>query len=399
MNDFRIRSAYVPHDLKAPIVGTGQGALSGLTVAVKDMFDIAGERVGAGSPAWLEAHAPASDNSAVVDQVLDAGATIIGKTVCDEFFYSIAGINAHYGTPLNPRAPARIPGGSSSGSASAVSSGSCDIAIGSDTGGSVRVPAALCGVYEIRTSRGRMNLRGATPMAPSFDAGGWLAASAGTFGRAGSVLLQDWQPNAAEFTSLTVMADAFSNADPPVAELSRQFLRATNHLLPTSSELEVAGDSIDRWREALRVTQAWEVWRTFGSFMLEHKPKLGPGVAERMKIAASVTTADLAGARPILDAVTDRLEALTSNRTILVLPTCPCVAPLVGSSAEAFESYRVRTMKLVCFASISGLPQVTIPIGTLDGAPVGLSFLGWRNGEEALLELAKRLSPFVGLAA
>src|SRR5690606_24263239 len=122
--------------------------------------------------------------AAVVDQILGAGGSIIGKTICDEFFYSVSGVNAHYGTPLNPRAPGRIPGGSSCGSASAASAGACDIAIGSDTGGSVRVPASLCGIYGIRTTRGRMDLRGAMAMAPSFDAGGWFAATPGIFLRA-----------------------------------------------------------------------------------------------------------------------------------------------------------------------------------------------------------------------
>ena len=117
------RSAFVPHDLKAPLKGAATGPLAGLTAVVKDMYDIAGERTGGGNPEWLATHAPATRNCPPVQKLLDAGATITGKTICDEFFYSVAGINAHYGTPANTRAPGRMPGGSSSGSAAACGAG------------------------------------------------------------------------------------------------------------------------------------------------------------------------------------------------------------------------------------------------------------------------------------
>jgi amidase len=138
-------SFFVPHDLTAPVAGAHGGPLAGLTAAVKDMYDIVGARTGGGSPEWLAAQQPATAHAAAVANILDAGATVIGKTVCDEFFYSITGENAHYGTPPNVRAPGRVPGGSSAGSAAAVAAGICDFALGSDTGGSIRVPASFCG--------------------------------------------------------------------------------------------------------------------------------------------------------------------------------------------------------------------------------------------------------------
>ena len=164
--------AFVPHDLPAPIAGAAEGPLAGLTVAVKDMYDIAGARTGGGNPDWLAAHPPAASHAAVIRRLLERGATVIGKTVCDEFFFSVTGANAHYGTPVNPRTPGRLPGGSSSGSAAAAAAGACDFALGSDTGGSVRVPAAFCGLYGIRPTHGRIDMTGAMPMAPSFDVPG-----------------------------------------------------------------------------------------------------------------------------------------------------------------------------------------------------------------------------------
>ena len=160
MSAARSLSAFVPHDLTAPLSGAGAGPLAGLSAAVKDMYNIAGYRTGGGNPDWLAAQAPATSTAAAVARILDAGATIIGKTICDEFFYSVSGANAHYGTPINPRAPDRLPGGSSSGSASATAAGACDFALGSDTGGSVRVPAAFCGIYGIRPTHGRIDLSG-----------------------------------------------------------------------------------------------------------------------------------------------------------------------------------------------------------------------------------------------
>src|SRR6516164_3085623 len=185
MSVARSLSAFVPHDLTAPLSGAGAGPLAGLSAAVKDMYDIAGYRTGGGNPDWLAAQAPAASSAAAVARILEAGATIIGKTICDEFFYSLAGVNAHYGTPLNPRAPRRLPGGSSSGSASATAAGACDFALGSDTGGSVRIPAAFCGVFGIRPTLGRVSLAGVMAMAPSFDVPGWFSNGPGVFQRVG----------------------------------------------------------------------------------------------------------------------------------------------------------------------------------------------------------------------
>ena len=158
---------FVPHDLKAPIKGAAEGPLAGLSAAVKDLYAIAGERSGAGNPDWLAQAPTANKHASAVEKLLAAGATVIGKTITDEFFYSVTGMNAHYGTPPNLRAPGRIPGGSSSGSAAATAAGCCDFALGSDTGGSVRVPASFCGLYGIRTTHSRIDTTGAMDMSPS----------------------------------------------------------------------------------------------------------------------------------------------------------------------------------------------------------------------------------------
>ena len=394
----RIRSAFVPHDLKAPLKGGADGPLAGLNIAIKDMFDIAGERTGGGNPDWLAAQQPAARNAPVVQQLLNAGGTIIGKTVCDEFFYSVAGVNAHYGTPVNPRAPGRLPGGSSSGSASAAASGACDIAIGSDTGGSVRVPASFCGLYGIRTTHGRVDAAGAMLMAESFDAIGWFTTSPGLFRRIGPVLLGGTS-TAADITRAIVVDDAFAEADASVESLMKDVLAAMSGDLPALSHQKIAPDGLDAWREAFRIIQSREIWSVYGDFVSRTKPNFGPGVAERFAFAATVTEDAATKARGIQERARDRIRRIVQPGTILVLPSSPSIAPLVDAPHEVHESFRTRAMRMTCIAGLAGLPQISIPIGLVDGCPVGLSFIGWAGGDEALLDLAVKLSRYCGAEA
>jgi amidase len=381
--------------LTAPLIGAGAGPLAGLTAAVKDMYDLAGYRTGGGSPDWLNAQAPATSTAAAVARILDAGATIIGKTICDEFFYSVSGANAHYGTPTNPRAPNRLPGGSSSGSAAATAAGACDFALGSDTGGSVRVPAAFCGIYGIRPTHGRIDLSGAMPMAPSFDVAGWFASGPGIFRRVGEVIL-DRSRIPASIENVIILEDAFEQADRDVAMLLRTALDDMAEALPKTRSGRVADDSLDRWRESFRVIQAGEVWRNYGEFVRRHRPRLGPGIRERMEFAAKVSEQDIAEARKEHARARDHIRAMVQPGTILALPTAPCVAPLLNTPSDALESFRVRVMRLTCIAGLSGLAQVTLPIGSLAGSPVGLSFIAWAGGDEALLALCVKLSRHCG---
>ncbi len=390
-------SCFVPHDLKSPIEGARGGPLAGLTAAVKDMYDIIGERTGGGSPEWLAAQQPATVHAAAVANILDAGATVIGKTVCDEFFYSVTGANAHYGTPANPRAPGRLPGGSSAGSAAATAAGRCDFALGSDTGGSVRVPAAFCGVYGIRPTHGRVDLRGAMPMAPSFDVGGWFARDPGGFRRVGEVLLEGGGMNAPA-RKLIVAEDAFAEADPEVAALLRDALARMADALPKPEPAKIAPDGLDPWREAFRIVQARETWTNYGGFIEKNRPKLGPGIKERFAFAATVTEQAAAAARRTRNIAQDQIRRAVQPGTIVALPTAPSIAPLADAPADALDSFRLRVMRLTCIAGVSGEPQVTIPIGTVAGCPVGLSFIGWEGADEALLDLAIALARHCGAA-
>jgi amidase len=389
------RSAFVPHDLPEPLAGAAQGPLAGLTAAVKDMYDIAETRTGGGNPDWLAAHRPALADAAAIRKLLAGGATIIGKTVCDEFFFSVTGANAHYGTPVNPRAPGRLPGGSSSGSAAATAAGACDFALGSDTGGSVRIPAAFCGVYGIRPTHGRVDMTGVMAMAPSFDVPGWFASGPGVFRRVGEVLLEGTGVRAKP-RQLIVLDDAFAQAEPEVASLLRAAIDAMASDLPKPSHKAVAPDGFDTWRESFRIIQAREIWSIYGPFVERHQPKLGPGIRERMAFAATVSERDADMARQEQKRARERICALVEPGTVLALPTAPCIAPPIDTGAEALESFRVRVMRLTCIAGLSGLPQITLPVASISGCPIGLSFIAWQGGDEALLDLAVQLARHVG---
>jgi amidase len=393
--EMRFRSAFVPHDISAPIAGASSGPLAGLTVAVKDMYDIAGYRTGGGNPQWLEAQSPASANASAVQKLLDAGATVVGKTVCDEFFYSVSGANAHYGTPVNPRAFGRLPGGSSSGSASAAASGACDFALGSDTGGSVRIPASFCGLYGLRPTHGRVDLTGAMAMAPMFDVCGWFSSVPSVFRKVGAALLGGAAVRE-PIRYVLVAEDAFAQADPEVVALLRGFLQAAAAALPKPRTNTLAPQGFDQWREIVRIVQAREVWKQYGPFIERHKPRLGPGIKERIEFASTVSENDAAALRAQIPRVREQIRSVVKPGTVVAMPAAPCIAPLTNMPPAEQESFRVRVMRLTCVSGISGLPQVSIPAGTISGCPIGISFLGWGGGDEALLDLAVSLAKYTG---
>ena len=391
------RSCFVPHDLKAPIEGAADGPLAGLSAVVKDMYDIAGYVAGCGNPEWLASHQPAARHCPPVQKILDAGATITGKTVCDEFFYSVTGANAHYGTPVNVRAPGRLPGGSSAGSAAACGAGLCDFALGSDTGGSVRIPASFNGIYGLRPTHERIAHQGVADMAPSFDVPGWFAATPGVFRKVGAVLLDD-QRVAAKIERVVLLEDAFAQAEEPVADLLRTLLEFMSDDLPAMTHGKIAPDGFDPWREAFRVVQAYETWQTFGAFVTRHKPKIGPGVRERIEFASTVTAAQAEAGRAVLAKGRAHVREVAVPGTVLALPTAPAIAPKIDTPMAELDDFRTRVMRLTVTSGISGLPQMSIPAGTLGGCPIGLSFIGWPGGDEALLDLACELARHCGMA-
>jgi amidase len=385
--------ALVPHTLDEPVAGARSGPLAGLTFMVKDLFAIEGRKVSNGNPDWYEAAAPATGTAPAIAKLLAAGATLTGVTVCDEFFYSVLGTNVHYGSPRNVAAPRHVTGGSSCGSAAAVAAGMCDFALGSDTGGSIRVPAAFCGLYGLRPSHGRIDLDGVTKMAPSYDTVGVLAREAKLLGDVCRVLL-DGDAVAAPIQRLLIAQDIVGRSEASIDEVFWGTLERIGSALPAAEQIDIAGTEIDSWRDAFRVIQGFEIQSTLLHFALSHADGLSPAIRERFEIAARVTPEEAKAARAVRAKVTERLTALLQPGTVLALPTTPTLPPERGiPDGASFAEFRAETLASTCLAGHAGLPQISIPAGVAAGCPVGLSLIGWKGGDEALLDLAVKLAP------
>lgn len=380
-------NAIVPHG-RITITGAAGGPLAGLTFVVKDFFDVAGAPTGAGSPDWLATHPAPQRHAPAVSRLLDAGATLAGKTHTDEMAWSLNGENHHYGTPVNPAAPERIPGGSSSGSAVIAAAGLADFAIGSDTGGSVRLPASYCGVFGMRPTHGRIDISGAVPLAPSYDTVGWFARDGAMMKRVGAVLFGGWRAPAAPARFL-LGADLFAAAGAAVAAA----LRDAVAMLPEARPVDVAGGALPEWRDAFRVLQASEVWKAHGAWVEATRPNFGPGVRERFAGAPLVTAAEVAAAAAVRAAIRERLDALLGDDGVLILPTGPGAAPFRNTPAAELEQFRARSLELLCLAGHAGLPQISLPLGRIDGCPLGLSLIAPRGQDERLLDIAAALAP------
>jgi amidase len=369
--------------------GAGSGPLHGCTFVAKDVFDVAGTRTGAGSPERLADVTQAGQHAWAVARCLAAGADLVGKAHTDELTYSLSGSNAHYGTPVNPAAPGRVPGGSSSGSASAVAAQLCDLALGTDTGGSVRVPASYCGLLGLRPTHGRVPMDGVVPLAPSFDTVGWFARSPAVLRAAGQALLPAVDDPAPAIESLVLIDDLFDVVDPAVAQAVTTAARslADGHGL-TLSTASLPGGTPDEWFEAFRTLQAHEAWATHGPWITQRRPRLGDGIAARFAAAATVD-------RAARDRAAERragLAAATAARfgrgTALVLPSAAGPAPPPNLPDADYDQLRGRTLRLTSVAGILGTPALSLPLAQAEGLPVGVCLLGWRDGEDALLDLA-----------
>jgi amidase len=262
----------------------------------------------------------------------------------------------------------------------------------------VRIPASFNGIYGLRPTHERIEHRGVADMAPSFDVPGWFASTPGVFRNVGAILL-DSRRVPARIDRVVVVEDAFAQADPELADLLHTLLEFMNDDLPAMAHGKIAPDGFDPWREAFRIIQAYETWQTFGDFVSKHKPTIGPGIRERMEFAATVTKAQADAARVVHVKARDHIRETVGPGTVLALPTAPCIAPPIDMTAAEMEHFRVRVMRLTCIAGMAGLPQMNIPVGTLAGCPIGLSFIGWAGGDEALLDLACVLSRHCGMAA
>lgn len=378
------------------------GLLDGLRFAVKDVIDLAGLKTGCGNPDWARTHPVAAANAVCVDQLLLAGARCVGKTVCDELAFSLEGENFFYGAPLNPRAPARVAGGSSSGSAAAVACGLADFALGTDTGGSVRVPASNCGLYGLRPSHGFISTAGVVPYAPSIDTVGVLAASADILVRAASVLLSCQVPARAEPNAVHLFKEVWELADPEVqAALAPSLERLRRFWGPKVQETSIRpldaaapGSGLQNWYHIFCVLSWREIWSSLGSWLEAVEPEIGPRTRVNVDLVSAVDRSQLVPAARRREAYFRRLQDLLGPTGLLCLPTTPTLAPFKrlpggGGPYQSRAGYYPRTLSLTAIAGLGRLPQVTLPLGEVGGVPIGLSLLAAHGNDAFLLRAAQ----------
>ncbi len=374
-------------DTDAYLAGASGGPLSGLTFAAKDIFDVAGHVTGGGNPDWKATHPPAESTAWIIQTLVDAGATMVGKTHTDELTRGILGENAHYGTPVNPKASGRVPGGSSSGSAAAVAGGLADFALGSDTGGSVRIPASFCGLYGLRPTHGRIPLDGILLQAPSYDTIGWFARGATTFARVAEAVF------GAAITPGTpgrvvIAEDLFEECDPEVAAALLPVAERIAGMAGESQPVRLAPDGLDLWASQQNILQSIEAWETLADWIDAVNPRFSYWVTERYTLVASLTQPQIAEARATRDSARQRIDEALANGGFLCLPTSPVVAPPRGQRLSERRGAQSRIVRLTCTGGTTGRPQLSLPLAEARGLPVGLSLMGNRGDDEALIGFA-----------
>jgi amidase len=389
--------AFIPGE-RLTLGPTGTGVLDGLTFAIKDLFDVEGYPTSYGNPDWARTHPVAAATAPAVLALLEAGARLEGKTKTVELAYGLTGENVWHGTPINPGAPDRFPGGSSCGSAAAVAAGSVDFALGSDTGGSVRIPASYCGVFGIRPTWGAVSLAGSRALGPSFDTCGWFARSAAVLARVGDVLLPSEACDAALGPVLKVN-EAWINAIPATAAAMAPAMAALERIAGTAMPVEIAPEGLPTLYEHFRCMQAQEAWATLGSWVAAIGPSFGPGVGERFAAARDMPAAKAAAGRAFRRAFKHRMAALLGGGAVMAYPTSPIPAPRLNASLAEQNAVREATMGVTAIAGLASLCEVSIPVGKVDGAPVGLSLVAGAGRDRALLALAAKVAAELGLPA
>ncbi len=382
--------AFVP-GTDVHIAGAADGPLADLTFVAKDLFDVAGHPTGGGNHDWAAYNPVPTRHAWAVQTLLDAGVTLIGKTITDEVSLGILGENPFDGTPLNSAAPDRVPGGSSSGSVAVVAAGLADTAIGTDTGGSVRVPASFCGLYGIRPTHGRLDLSGMLPQAPSSDTTGWFARDVETFARVSTVMLGEVPP-AALPDRLIVAVDTFGFAGEAVKTALAPLIQKLSNLIGQTREDILAPMGLSVWGRAQRSLQPYEAWLTFKDWIDTCNPRLAFNVARGLLMGSMISEVDRQWASLMRQEARARLTYLLPPGTILAMPTTPFPAPKRGLPLSEQNPLRQRILCLCAHGGLTGVPQVSMPGATIDGAPIGLSILGGHGTDATLVAVAKALA-------
>jgi amidase len=372
----------MPHSPINPIIESYNGRLKNLKFVLKDMCDVKNIKTSCGNPDFYKACEPAKKHAEFLSNILSEGAILEGITICDEFFYSVIGENSHYGTPKNLNAPNCVPGGSSSGSAAALTTDLFDFSIGSDTGGSVRVPASFCGLLGIRPTHGRIKSNGVYPMAPSFDTIGWFSNNIKTFQKIGEVLLDKNENENITFNQFVIAEDLLELVD---TDIKNQFNSYYKELHPNIKHIRLSKFSKSEIADNFRILQAGEIKEHVIPWIEKNKPKISLEINSRIEMASEILPLEIDAAKTFRQEIISEINNSLPEGDIAIFPTTPFSAPKCGQSDQDLGSDRKKIMEMTSIAGMTSRPQISIPKFKGKTGPVGISILGWQNSDEILL--------------
>ncbi|MFN0603816.1 amidase [Facklamia hominis] len=371
--------------------GAAKGPLKGMAFAVKDVFDIVGSTYSNGHPAWLHTHEPATETSSFIVNMLEAGADLVGKTICDELCYSISGENWNYGSPINPHDTRRYCGGSSSGTGAATAGGYVDVAFGSDCLGSVRVPAAYNGVLGIRPTLYRVDNSGEAPYCKSMDVLGFVAKEPTVFEQVAEFILgQDLHQTTLK--RLFIPTDILNVVDSDVRKHVQKSIEFIKGYFDEVVEGSICNGDLNDWVKVFQHIQGYEVWESYGGWIRKYRPQLSEGPGSRLEWASTINYAQYQAALKAREEIIAQVDQVIGEDTVVVLPTAASIAPLRTATEEFINHTRLQSSQLLCVSPLSGVPQVTMPLATMEDVPLGISFLSPRQSDLQLVRLAARIT-------
>jgi amidase len=394
--DTPLAACWVPDSVS--LQATGHGPLDNVTVAVKDMISVAGHVSSFGHPRWRATHAPGAENAPVLSGLLAAGASVTGLAKLDQLAYSLIGNAGEGVAPLNSLYPGRFTGGSSSGPAAAVAAGLAEAGLGTDTAGSIRVPAAACGLFGFRPTHGLVSTRGVLPLAPSFDAVGVLARRAALLGQVMQVLLASSGAARGPMTPRTVCvpSDCLARVSPELSAAVQATAQAIAEACGCAvSECSLSSFSNEAVADLFARIQGREVWHTHGSWLSGNSQFLAPDVQSRVRRAEALSRAGPDQAdEQAWRSYPPRLGEVLPADSVAVLPVIADLPPLRGASPEELLAFRAGALRFTAPASLAGRPELVVPVHhRSSGLRFGVGILGPESSDLALLRIARQICP------
>ena len=378
-------NAFMPYP-DADVRHEAIGPLSGLRLAVKDVFDVAGYPTAAGNATVLAASGIKTSTAPLVQTLLDAGARFVGKTNTDELAYSLIGGNVHFGMPTNPRDPDLIPGGSSSGSAVAVAAGLADIGLGTDTSGSIRLPAAITGLVGWRPTHGSLDNRALRPLAPSFDMPGFVTRNLEPMT---ALMIAVGVPPADDRPSSVIIAEnIFETIDKDAADEMMACLRST--AIPVRGVSTIGSFGLEELAAAFVTILQREAWETNRALFERSPQSIAPDIAARLLTGSRLSEEEVREARRVREHFSSEIDRLLGEDAVVALPTLAKSPPRRDAGPESFATFRSACIKLLCLSGLSRCPQLAFPIAR-SGRSVSFSLIGTKGADRMLVNVARRL--------